>query len=106
MAFRHHAQINQQILWLNFSNSNKSEIACDLFLKAARESVTLLQIRGNMGIENRLLAKHVVLLHSSRYNGHKGGRSIHNSRIELFWCEHNATVKYIFLETFILSIWE
>ena len=84
---------SRKVSWLKCSNKNRVETVCELFLKAFRESVTPLKVRGDMGVENALLAKHVTLSRNSEHNSCFGGRSTHNSRIERFWREHDTTFK-------------
>ena len=78
-------QCSRKTLWLKCSNSNKAETEHDLFLKAVREKVTRLQVRGDVGIKNRLLAKCTMLSHNSVHNICAGGKSTHNTRVDLFW---------------------
>ena len=68
---------------LKWSNGNKSETSCKLILKASRENVERLQVRGNIGSKNRLLVKHMILLRNYAHNGYLG-RSTHDSIIERF----------------------
>ena len=63
---------NQKNLWLKCSINNKSETAYDLFLKDARDNVNPFQVRGDMGVENRLLSKHMMSLRNSAHNGFIG----------------------------------
>ena len=89
---------SQKMLWLKCSINNKAETAYDLILKDAQENVTPLQVRGDMGVENKILAKHMILMRNSTHNGFIGARYVYNTRIDRFWREHNTTVKDHVLE--------
>ena len=84
---------SRKVLCLKCPNDNRTETACELFLKDNGENVTPLQVRGGMGVENILLPKHMILLCKPVHNGHISGRSTHNTRIEYFWPDHNTAVK-------------
>ena len=75
---------SQKVMLLNCSNNNRAETACDLFLKAVREHITLLRVRGNIGSENSLLAHHMTLSRNDLHNGCTCGRSVHSTRVNFF----------------------
>ena len=87
---------SRKMLWLKWSNDNKAENACDLLLKSARENISPLKVSGKMGVENRLLAKHIILLRDSVNNGWIGRRYIQNDRIECFGVSVTQLLKIIF----------
>ena len=91
---------SRKLIWSKFSSNNKAKTACDLFLKAEREHATPLKVRGNMGSENRPLAKHVILLRNGSHYSYTSIRSTHKTRVNHFWRKHNTTVKDHFLEHF------
>ena len=63
------------------------------FLKAMWEHVNILQVRGYVDSENRLISKCVMLLQINSYHAHRDGMSTHSTRIECFWRERITTVK-------------
>ena len=44
-----------------------------------------MQVRGDMGAENTLLANDMILLRNASHNDRIGGRSSHNTRFDSFW---------------------
>ena len=76
---------SRKVAWSKYLNRNMAKNTCVLVLKAVRENVTLLQVRGNMGLENKLWANYVKLLWNTSHNSHMGGRSSHDTRFDDFW---------------------
>ena len=50
--------------------------------------------------ENRMIAKHMILLRDNDPGGYVGGNFKHNTRIERFWCECNANIMQHFRNEF------
>ena len=90
----------QKLSWLSYSNNDEAKTACNLLPTNIREHMTPLKVRSDMGSENMMLAKCVIFLRSTSFNGRTGGRFTHNTRTEYFWRECNTTVKDYFLEKF------
>ena len=87
------AGYSRKLTWSKCSSTNETETVWDLFLKAAQEHATPLQVRDNVISENRLLANNMMFLRNASHNGHIGGRSIHITRRKDFWSECNTTVE-------------
>ena len=60
--------------------------------------MTLLQDRGSIGTENRLIAKNAMRNSSCR--GCTCRKSVHRTRVERFWGEHSANVRKKFKQEF------
>ena len=70
-------------------------------LNAIEEKKCPLQVRGGKGVENRLIAKHVIAIRGDDMRGFIGGKSTRNTRIERFWREHNVNVAKMCVDEFI-----
>ena len=89
-----------RVMWLKFSNNNRGNTSRDLIKEAISTCITPLKVRGDKRSENLLISKHLVMLSNRLYRGCAGGRSTHNTRIESFWREHNASVMNCFRNNF------
>ena len=72
-------------MWLKYSNNNRGNNAYDFFKEVVDKNVTPLQVRGNKGSENILIAKHMVMLCNAQQRGCVGCKFTHDTRIERFW---------------------
>ena len=86
------------IMWFKCSGNNKWITTYELFKEAISKFITPLQVRGDKGSENRLIANHMLRI--TYYKGHIGGRSTHNTRIERFGREHNVNAMIRFRDEF------
>ena len=91
---------SRMIIWLKCANNNKAETVYNHFIKSITEFQCPYQVRGDKGSENRLIAKHMMILRGSDMNGFIGGRSTHNTRIERLWREYNNNVMDKFSQQF------
>ena len=80
------------IIWLKCSNNNRGNISHDLFKESINKNFTPLQVIGDNGSENTLIAKHMLMVRNTQCRGCIGGRSTHKTRIECFWREFNVNV--------------
>ena len=69
-------------MWLKYSNNNKGINVHRLFKEDITNHLTPLQVRGDKWSENRVIAKHKVMLHNIQHKGYIGGRLTHNTRID------------------------
>ena len=62
------------------------------FTETIKKCVTPLQVRSDKVSENRLIEKHMAMLHTTQCKCCIGGRHAKNYRTESFWREHNLNV--------------
>ena len=74
--------------------------ACRLFKETITNHTAPLQVRGDKGSENVIIAKRVVMLRNTQHKCYLGGRSTHNTRIKRFWREHNTNFMVHFRDEF------
>ena len=87
-------------MWLKFSNNNRGNTSYELLKEAIDDHIDPLQVRGEKGSENRLIAKNTVMVRNAQFKGHVGGRSTWNTRIEYFWRENNVNEMVHFRDVF------
>ena len=78
------------IMWIKVNNNNRAQTTCNIFKNIMQNNTTPLQVAGDCGAENRLIAKHMILLRSKEpCKGHIGGKSTCNTRIERLRVDYN-----------------
>ena len=87
-------------MWLKCSNNDRGNTACDFFKEAINKCISPLQVRGDKGSKNRIIAKYMVMVRNGLCRGHIGGRSTNINRIERFWRECNVNVMIHFKNKF------
>ena len=91
---------SRMIIWLKCANNNRAETVHNHFIQSINEFQCPFQVRGDKGSENRLIAKHMIILRGTETRGFIGGRSTHNTRIERLWREYNNNAMDHYLATF------
>ena len=61
---------SRYIMWIKYSNNNRVNTSYDLLKEAIDEKAAPLQVRGDKGSENRLMAKHMVIARNAKFRGH------------------------------------
>ena len=56
---------NHRIVWLKFFSNSRGKSAHDLLKEADYDHVVPLQVRGSKGLEIRLIAKYVEIVHNT-----------------------------------------
>ena len=90
------------IVYLACNTDNKSSTVLDLFKEGVRKWGLPSRVRGDMGVENRDVAR-FTLNHPARGTGRGSyitGRSVHNSRIERLWRDVYQAVVSLFYDLF------
>ena len=72
------------ILWLNVSNNNLAKTSHNYFAEAIQEHGAPIKMRSDKGNENRMIAKHIILVCQDNVGSCIGGRLIRNTRIKCF----------------------
>ena len=85
------------IIWLKCTDNNRAEITYKICLHAIDECQCLLQVRSDLGVENELAAKHMLMIRGNDIKGCIGGKPTHNTRIERCWGECNTNAIDFFL---------
>ena len=88
------------VMWIKCYNNNRGNTAHDLHKGAVNKNITPLQVRGGKGLENRLIAKYVVIVCNVWHRGCIGGKSTQKTRIDRFWRKHNDNVMIRFRDMF------
>ena len=57
---------SRHITWLIFFNNNRGNTTYYLFKESNNEHIIPLQVIGDKGLENRLTAKHMVMVHNTQ----------------------------------------
>ena len=92
---------SRKIIWLICSDNNRADTTYGYFLNAIQEFQCPFQVRGDKGVENKMIAKHMIAIRGENMKGFLGGKSTHNTRIERFWREYNKNVMIKFYDEFI-----
>ncbi|CAB4024333.1 PREDICTED: uncharacterized protein LOC107336548, partial [Paramuricea clavata] len=91
------------VVYLACNTNNTSAAVLDLFKKAVVVWGLPSRVRGDMGVENRDVAR-FMLSHESRGPGRGSyltGRSVHNCRIERLWRDVYQSVLSVFYDHFM-----
>ena len=86
------------VVYLECNTDNTSATVLDLFKEAVAVWGLPSRVRGDMGVENRDVAR-FMLAHEARGPGRGSyitGRSVHNSRIESLWRDVYQSVLSVF----------
>ena len=73
---------SRYIIWLKCAGNNFAKTSYDYFTDVIKIHIPSIKMRGDKGSENRMIAKHMILLRNDSTGGYIGGRLTHNTRIE------------------------
>lgn len=73
------------VVYLKCSNNNRSQTVYDLFLEAAHKHGLPSRLRCDQGVENHLVAQHMLHHRGLDRGSVIAGSSVHNQRIERLW---------------------
>ena len=91
---------SRKVIWLKCADNNRADTTYNYFLNAIQEHQCPFQVRGDKGVENKKIAKHMIAIRGDNIRGFIGGKSSHNTRIERFWKEYNTNVMKTFFDEF------
>jgi len=92
---------SRKVIWLKCSDNNRADTTYNYFLTAIEEHQCPFQVRGDKGVENKKIAKHMIAIRGENIRGFIGGKSTRNTRIERFWREYNTNVMLNFYDEFV-----
>ena len=88
------------LTWLKWSSNDRGNTSCYFIEESISKCIAPLQVRDDKGSNNRLIAKHVVMVRNGICRRCIGGRSTNNTQIERFWRECNVNVMIHFRNKF------
>ena len=93
--------LSRKVIWLKCADNNRADTTYNYFLNAIEEHQCPFQVRGDKGVENKKIAKHMIAIRGENIRGFIGGKSARNTRIERFWREYNTNVMKSFYDEFV-----
>ena len=88
------------VVYLKCSSNNRSETVYDLFLEPARTYGLPSRVRCDQGVENHLVAQHMLHHRGLDRGSIIVGSSVHNQRIERLWRDMHRCCTQLFYRLF------
>ena len=88
------------VVYLKCSTNNRSATVYDLFLAAAQTYGLPSRVRSDQGVENRLVAQHMLHHRGLDRGSIIVGSSVHNQRIERLWRDMHRCCTQLFYRLF------
>ena len=73
---------SQIIIWLKSLDNNRAVTTYEYFQNAIEEYQYLLQVRRDKGVENRMIAKYIIVIRGYEMRSFISDKSTHNTRID------------------------
>ena len=88
------------VLYLHCTSNNRAETVYEQFLNAVRSHQLPSRIRSDQGLENVLVARHMIEKRGAERNSMITGSSTHNQRIERLWRDMHRGVTLMYYRLF------
>ncbi len=88
------------VLYLHCASNNKATTVYELFLNAIQRHHLPSRVRSDQGMENILVARHMIEKRGAQRNSMITGSSTHNQRIERLWRDMHQGVTLMYYKLF------
>ena len=88
------------IVYLHSSTNNQARTVYELFISAVEKHQLPSRVRSDQGIENIMVAQHMLEKRGSERHSMITGSSVHNQRIERLWRDMHRSVTVLFYKLF------